>query len=65
MNRGVEARIMELLVEIGGRAEWVLLWDGGEHAQVDPRDVPEVICGHLLRLLRGELGPHNVIMVEH
>ena len=62
-------RLTDLLLEIGGRSPWVLLWEDGEPRLVvgslEPREVPQLLCNHLLRILRGELGPEDAVVVEH
>ena len=69
MTRRDLERVSDLLLEIGGRTPWVLLWEGGEPSlmagSVEPREVPRLVCGHLLRMLRGELGPEDAVVVEH
>jgi len=71
MNREDVERITDLLIEIGGRRAWVLLWDEPEAEKasvltsVPSADLPELVCFHLLRLIRNELGPDDTIAREH
>ena len=67
-------RIAHLLLEIGGDTPWVLLWDepGADAAgpsllcsAVEARDVPGIVCSHLLRMVRGELGPQDAVVWDH
>jgi hypothetical protein len=68
MTRQDMERITDLLIEVGGRTPWVLLWDEDSEAVLSSmavEAVPQVICSHLLKMLRGELGPQEIIAVEH
>jgi len=62
-------RITDLLLEISGHTPWVLLWNEGQPSllagSVEPREVPQMVCSHLLRMLRGELGPEDAVVWEH
>lgn len=67
-------RIAGLLLEIGGDTPWILLWDepGVEQdgprllsSAVTAREVPQLLCHHLFKILRGELGPADAVVWEH
>jgi hypothetical protein len=74
MTRQDMERITDLLLEIGGDTPWVLLWDepGADVAgpsllcsAVEAREVPAIVCSHLLRMVRGELGPQDAVVWEN
>lgn len=61
-------RVVDLLIEVGGRTPWILLWDSedsGVMSSVAPEDVPAMVCAHLLKMLTHEMSPPDVIAREH